>query len=753
MAKRLMDAAPWLSALGVLIMLVGLGWDGVLHSQDPDLGAHEGIFTLTNPGHVLFALGLVVTVATAVYYLVGLAQSRYLNAPRARALSLLAALGLLTVAVGSMALTLGTQYAADEHKEASYHEQTLASTNQGAALQALGGGHAQNVAQVPEGTILAKRVSGCEFKPIDLSAYGMAPLQNPSEVTSVNGIVHVTLTMTYTDPNSTTIGPCPVNLRSYGGKLIGPTLRVKQGETIAINLQNQLPLNPPTPDHQDMNTPHDFNTTNLHTHGLHVSPTGNSDNVLLEIEPQTNFYVEIKVPPDHPVGTYWYHPHNHGSTAIQVSSSMEGALIIEPSDENRRKDTGAQKLYLEDVPQIKEATEQVLLFQQIPYNVAGQIETYNTDPFGYVEFGPCSWEWADSSKCPACTQPTYREHTINGQLYPTIRMAPGEVQRWRLIHGGVRESLSLELHGPNPLTDTTSITDVLKLPTHNLNEIAADGIALGRIDTWTQVMTKTGTPSETAGQQVGLQLAPGYRSDVLVQLDTPGIYYLVDGLSSAQSLTCNFGIARPELPSLLARVEVTGTAKKMDLPTSADLAATVPFTTLLTLDATQGITGDQNPLPAPSVTVDNVQKASLSVTAHSAANASFLAAEHPFSFDRVRTLQLDTIDEWVLETPSDSLYYAHPFHIHVNSFQTARFGPTGYPELVWKDTLLVPIGFPQYVYTRYADYIGQFVYHCHILDHEDQGMMEVLEVVLPPQPLPTSTATPPLPTSTATPQP
>ena len=67
-------------------------------------------------------------------------------------------------------------------------------------------------------------------------------------------------------------------------------------------------------------------------------------------------------------------------------------------------------------------------------------------------------------------------------------------------------------------------------------------------------------------------------------------------------------------------------------------------------------------------------------------------------------------------------------NIHINSFQTWRPGPDGTPELVWRDTLMVYKGITSYVYTRYADYIGAYVYHCHILDHEDQGMMEVVEV-------------------------
>ena len=96
-----------------------------------------------------------------------------------------------------------------------------------------------------------------------------------------------------------------------------------------------------------------------------------------------------------------------------------------------------------------------------------------------------------------------------------------------------------------------------------------------------------------------------------------------------------------------------------------------------------------------------------------------------------RKLLLGNTEEWIVSTRSDSLYYAHPFHIHVNPFQTWRYGPDGIPQALWRDTLLIRQGQPSFLFTRYQDYIGTYVYHCHILDHEDQGMMELLEVVPP----------------------
>ncbi|TWU10080.1 multicopper oxidase domain-containing protein [Allorhodopirellula heiligendammensis] len=154
-------------------------------------------------------------------------------------------------------------------------------------------------------------------------------------------------------------GVIDARLRSYEGRPVGPTLRVKPGEILRVRLKNQLPPEDPSEHPDDINTPHEFNTTNLHTHGLHVSPVGNGDNVLLSVGPGEEFIYEITVPEDHVAGTFWYHAHRHGSTAIQVSSGMAGALIVD-SPEN---DPGA----VDNVPGIKQADERICVFQQISY--------------------------------------------------------------------------------------------------------------------------------------------------------------------------------------------------------------------------------------------------------------------------------------------------------------------------------------------------------------------------------------------------
>jgi len=481
---------------------------------------------------------------------------------------------------------------------------------------------------------------GCEYAPVDINLYGGSTFKNPDIIRSLNGELNTTLELKYA---SNTIAGCDTYLRSYNGKLVGPTLIAKPGDTLNININNLLPPDT-TPVGSNINIPHDFNVTNFHTHGLHVSPAGNSDNVLLKIKPGQNFAFEIKVPRNHPPGTFWYHAHIHGSTALQVASGVSGMLIIKGG--------------LDDVPEIKAAKQKVFVFQQLSYDEQGVIENYDV-------FGPGRWEELQ------------RQTTINGQIVPTIYMRPGEVQRWRFVNSHVR----------NPI--------YVQLEDHKLNEISVDGIALGKINTWNNI-----------------ELYPGYRSDVLVKANYLNSQQSREFLLYDAGSKDGIGAAVIEDRQILAKVVIRGTAVQMDLPPATDLAGLVPF---------EDITDNE---------VTGAQDVRFSVELINGVPI-FTINEREFDPSFVRTLKLGDIEEWRLSVTPTSDAPVHPFHIHVNPFQMTRTGPDGSIEKVWKDTLAVVIGEDQIVRTRYERYVGKFVIHCHILDHEDMGMMETVEVINP----------------------
>jgi len=113
-----------------------------------------------------------------------------------------------------------------------------------------------------------------------------------------------------------------VRTPTYDGTIPGPTLVVNPGDTLSIELVNDLPSNPKG--QRGGFFPQDQYTINLHTHGLTVSPLGISDNILRRMEPGTTNQVEVHIPRDHPSGTYWYHPHVHGTVTFQFFAGRPG---------------------------------------------------------------------------------------------------------------------------------------------------------------------------------------------------------------------------------------------------------------------------------------------------------------------------------------------------------------------------------------------------------------------------------------------
>lgn len=574
---------------------------------------------------------------------------------------------------------------------------------------------------------------GCEVVSTDaalqqlINTHGLKEFANPPELSSppTSEVTRLDLIVDYS--NITVVG-CPATLRTYNGMIVGPTIRVKPGDTIHLRLinrlpaptANELPPHPQQPEPGGHGHPFSFNITNLHTHGLHVAPqgpidpaTGNvpfeSDNVLLELHPGERQDYRIHIDEDHPSGTFWYHAHVHGATAIQVSSGVAGALIIEGGT----KDNGD----LDTVPDIGRVknSQKIFVLQQLAYDVTGKVE----------RFSP--------SLSPV------RPTLINGQLVPVIRMRPGEVQRWRVIHAGVQENVALALDR------------------HVIHEVATDGITLGRSVPWAEA------PASGAHTENTLFLFPGYRSDVLVQARQPELgrkYFLrklkLDPVVSIQAQERAFARAAAGAPEplavppvdaadfaagqILAQLVIEGPeVTDQSLPTAAELAGLVPK-------------------DLPDITPEEIETAKAPQTVElkrefGRCNASdglcepcspsepdcrlaFKVDNKQFSMDpkstrvlRLRTGGKATASEWTITTNSGF----HPFHIHVNPFQVDRMEPDATGAIVrrtvWKDTIMAFQNTLPPLRMRYTRFTGKFVLHCHILQHEDQGMMQLVEII------------------------
>jgi FtsP/CotA-like multicopper oxidase with cupredoxin domain len=454
-----------------------------------------------------------------------------------------------------------------------------------------------------------------------------APLIEPEVRRSVNGELRTTLQVRYAYKD---IGDYRLSLRTYEGMVPGPTLRVRPGDVLRIRLINDLPPNP-DPVLLNMTLPHHFNTTNFHFHGSHVSPAGISDNIFRSMEPGQSYDIEIAVPSDHTRGTYWYHPHHHGSADVQMTSGMAGALIVEGD--------------FDDVPEIAGAAEHVLLLNEVLFDYRGAIEVYDT-------------VWPEAVP---------RFLSVNGQRDPVISMRPGEVQRWRIVHAGHEDNLHIALEK------------------HALHAIAFDGIRRSQID-----------------RVESLLMAPGQRADVLVQAGAIGTYAL-------QAIANDQGYASPVGP--LARIVVDGEPLPMRLPAAPGGA---PFATIRDEEIT------------------NTRRLTLSVEQPESPAAgnyqefTYLVCGRRFDPDRVdQRIALGAIEEWTVVNEHDN---DHIFHIHTNPFQMVAINGEKLAKRDWRDTVVVPRNGSVTFRSRFLDFSGRFVLHCHMMNHEELGMMQVVEV-------------------------
>jgi FtsP/CotA-like multicopper oxidase with cupredoxin domain len=458
---------------------------------------------------------------------------------------------------------------------------------------------------------------------------------------SLNGLLNLALNIGFASNVITgQDGPVNVFTRTYNRSIPGPTLRVKPGDTMNIELRNNLP---PNTDTQPVNMfmPHLTNSTNLHTHGLHVSPSGSSDNVLLVINPGETFTNTINIPFSHPGGTHWYHPHKHGSVDIQMTSGMSGVIIIEGE--------------LDQVPEIAAAREVVLLFQEMNLSSEGEVE----DPD------------LTSTSIGGVFPSDQTLYTVNGQLKPVLRARPGEVLRLRCVNGTIGTFYPLQLDD------------------HDLNWIAHDGISFPEVRTIQETL-----------------LAPGNRDDFLIKAGAPGTYQL-KGLEFARSST----LVRDEVELLTLVVE--GSPMDMPLPTTLVEPPYAPITD-------DELTGTRE------LVFDTVDNEGQFPSGYTLDTANIIDG-NLYQGDVVnQSIQLGAVEEWTIINNADE---DHNFHIHTNPFVIIdRNGVAKDPPL-WGDTVVLPAGGSVTFRSRFLDFTGEYVLHCHIIDHEDLGMMQNVEVV------------------------
>lgn len=132
--------------------------------------------------------------------------------------------------------------------------------------------------------------------------------------------------------NRVDLGIFAFNTRSFcttrdGCSYAGPTLRVTAGSSLSVTLVNALGSDSSAAP-MIMNHFRSPNSTNLHTHGVHIDPK--VDNVFIHLAPGENHTYQYQLPDAHAPGVHWYHSHMHGSSAAQVLGGLVGAIVVDP---------------------------------------------------------------------------------------------------------------------------------------------------------------------------------------------------------------------------------------------------------------------------------------------------------------------------------------------------------------------------------------------------------------------------------------
>ena len=176
--------------------------------------------------------------------------------------------------------------------------------------------------------LVSLRASCGESVPfVDASQPGLPHRNPPDEINLSNMDCHKEFHVTMSAVRWKGPDGFETNMLTYNGGLPGPVWRIKPGDKVSVTIQNDLGPQPGANFvHNEYSKP---NTTNLHTHGLHISGMSPGDNVITEVGPGERLTYLYEIDDNHMPGMFWYHPHAHGSSMLQIGSGAVGSIIVE----------------------------------------------------------------------------------------------------------------------------------------------------------------------------------------------------------------------------------------------------------------------------------------------------------------------------------------------------------------------------------------------------------------------------------------
>jgi FtsP/CotA-like multicopper oxidase with cupredoxin domain len=639
----------------------------------------------------------------------------------------------------------------------------------------------------------------------------------PVTLASKDGVLEVRLIARQDEARLDTVAVPVKNFLLFGYELIrgtasngqssgrnmypAPTLQVFPGETLIVHLDNALtgltisdffdpaytakgeevPLYPS----QMASSP-----VNLHVHGVHVSPKGNGDNVMLHIPDGRSNTFTYNIPKSMPQGAYWYHPHLHTLTAAHVYYGLAGLLAIGRTDGNlplvtknalpirnmvlqynyvfNRADGGAQLnnytwsqwvstieppkgdelakgtyrplLAPVNFLETKKGTQFSTIWYSGPLSIRNERGRFEFIPSNLQRFTPFAGN--DAKTIPADPDlPDYKrdvQFTVNGWFQPVVASKAGQTEIWVLAN------VSDIAYMPVQLTETATgnhpkfaIVGQDGVPyTHVQHPIFENGTRL-LIPPATRYAIAVTMPAQ--GDLI-LEMPP--RGGGASTISAPGVLYTNDGTENPPAVLGSLSVL-PDAVSYYDGFFVSPTQILARATTSGGEGVTVEFKQGQKLDA-YTVFEDISRV-SPDVTRDLlISGGFLNSLANINDAKSFEYVFEGIGFPSAPLLQprLGSIEEWkFLNNNNDE----HPIHIHVNDFQVTYYldptrGIETGPEMWAVDNANVPapvLGPEESVIQqgalnlrmKFDDFIGIFVMHCHRLNHEDNGLMMMVNVI------------------------
>ena len=431
---------------------------------------------------------------------------------------------------------------------------------------------------------------------------------------------------------------------SFNGREDPPVIRTAPGENIRLTYVNAM-----SKDSREtcIGVPC-MNMTNLHFHGLHVSPDAPQDDVISMIAmPGQSLHYVVNIPADQPPGLYWYHTHPHGESFQQDLDGMSGAIVID----------GIERY----VPELQHLRERILVLRD---QVIGKDIPASPELMRRVAI--------PAKSCGTSTEPPERIFTVNGLLRPGIAIAPGERQFWRIVNASPDRYADLQVDG------------------ENLEIVALDGMPLA--------FHNPAHPTEVASH---ILVPPAGRVEAIVTGPRQGTR------ASLRTLcfdTGTDGDANPEM--VLA--DMVNVAQPAPEPRSTPIDATLPLSKPLSPTLIAQVENS-----TPDFVVDfSEDKNGFYIN-----GKKYRPSDPPMT-----TVSVGAFHHWRV---TNATHEVHPFHIHQVHFLIYAQNGVRLSRSEWLDTVNVPVEGNVDLVMDFTDPIirGMSLFHCHLLSHEDKGMM------------------------------